>query len=57
MFYVASITFTSASGKPGRRQFLVDNPSDIVRCGVSLVGRVGGDNVRVKGWKSSSHFN
>jgi hypothetical protein len=52
MTYTASITFTSASGKPARRQFLVTNPADILRCGIHLATSVGGNNVQIKGWKA-----
>ena len=56
MTYTASITFTSVSGKPARRQFLVTNPSDILRCGIHLATSVGGNNVQIKGWTDLKAF-
>ena len=54
MTYTASITFTAANGKQGRRQFIVTNPADILRCGMHLAHAVGGNNVKIVGWKAWS---
>jgi hypothetical protein len=52
MTYTATITFTAANGKEGRRQFMVTNPADILKAGIHLASSVGGNNVKVVGWKA-----
>ena len=50
MTYRASITFTARNGAQGRRQFLVTNPADILKCGMWQAHAVGGSNVQIVGW-------